>query len=124
MGLNDKQKRFCEEYIVDLNGTQAAIRAGYSVRSARTLAARILAKVDIKQHIEKLKEERKEKNKSYLDTITEARDRAAQRLVELMDSNVASIAIRACENILQLDKADISPKQDVKTIKVEFVNAD
>ena len=41
--LNPKQARFVEEYLRDFNGTQAAIRTGYSARSARTQAARLLA---------------------------------------------------------------------------------
>ncbi|HEV2303168.1 MAG TPA: terminase small subunit [Stellaceae bacterium] len=43
-GLTPKQQRFVEEFIVDYNGTQAAIRAGYSKRSANEQAARLLAK--------------------------------------------------------------------------------
>ena len=39
MGLTPKQARFCEEYVIDLNGKQAAIRAGYSQRSAEYLAS-------------------------------------------------------------------------------------
>lgn len=42
MGLNPKQERFVAEYLVDLNATQAAIRAGYSPRSAHVHAARLL----------------------------------------------------------------------------------
>lgn len=42
--LNDKQRRFVEEYLVDLNATQAAIRAGYSSKTARVIAAENLAK--------------------------------------------------------------------------------
>ena len=38
MALTEKQKRFCDEYLIDLNATQAAIRAGYSKRSARQIA--------------------------------------------------------------------------------------
>ena len=34
MALTEKQKRFCDEYLIDLNATQAAIRAGYSVKNA------------------------------------------------------------------------------------------
>lgn len=45
--LTPKQQRFVEEYLVDLNGTQAAIRAGYSPRSARHMAADYLAKPHI-----------------------------------------------------------------------------
>ncbi len=42
MPLNDRQARFVAEYLVDLNATQAAIRAGYSPPSARTQAADLL----------------------------------------------------------------------------------
>jgi phage terminase small subunit len=47
MALNTKQKRFVEEYLVDLNGTQAAIRAGYAVIGAATQASRLLLNVEI-----------------------------------------------------------------------------
>ena len=46
--LTPKQQRFVEEYLVDLNSTQAAIRAGYSVKSANQIAAENLAKPGIK----------------------------------------------------------------------------
>src|SRR4051812_24185381 len=45
MPLNDRQARFVAEYLVDLNATQAAIRAGYSTRTANEQAARLLANV-------------------------------------------------------------------------------
>lgn len=45
--LTDKQQRFVAEYIVDLNATQAAIRAGYAESGARTEGARLLANADI-----------------------------------------------------------------------------
>lgn len=38
-GLTEKQRRFCDEYLIDLNATQAAIRAGYSPKTAATIAA-------------------------------------------------------------------------------------
>lgn len=52
--LTDKQERFCQEYVIDLNGTQAAIRAGYSEKTANEQAARLLAKVSIKAKINQL----------------------------------------------------------------------
>ena len=55
--MTEKQKRFCEEYLVDCNGTQAAIRAGYSKRGARTAAAHLLAKSNIREHIDSLLKE-------------------------------------------------------------------
>ena len=45
--LTDKQQRFVEEYLIDLNATQAAIRAGYSERTANEQGARLLANVSV-----------------------------------------------------------------------------
>ena len=50
--LTDKQKRFIEEYLIDLNATQAAIRAGYSERTAYSIGEENLKKPVIKQAIE------------------------------------------------------------------------
>ena len=51
--MTNKQKRFCDEYLVDLNATKAAIRAGYSEKNARNIASENLAKPNIKEYIEK-----------------------------------------------------------------------
>ena len=50
--LTDKQKRFVAEYLVDLNATQAAIRAGYSQNTARAIGCENLTKPDIQQAIQ------------------------------------------------------------------------
>ncbi len=47
MSLTPKQRRFVEEFLVDLNATQAAIRAGYSERTARSIGSENLTKPDI-----------------------------------------------------------------------------
>lgn len=49
--LTDKQRRFCDEYLVDANATAAAIRAGYSKRTAASIGAENLIKPDIKNYI-------------------------------------------------------------------------
>jgi phage terminase small subunit len=49
--LTDKQQRFVEEYLIDLNATQAAIRAGYSEESARSIGSENLTKPDIQEAI-------------------------------------------------------------------------
>lgn len=56
--LTPKQQRFVEEYVVDLNATQAAIRAGYSARTACEQGARLFANVKVKAAIARLVEER------------------------------------------------------------------
>ena len=52
--LTAKQERFCQEYIIDCNGTQAAIRAGYSERTAQEQSSRLLSKVMVQQRVAEL----------------------------------------------------------------------
>ncbi|HBM98887.1 MAG TPA: terminase small subunit [Ruminococcus sp.] len=51
MALTEKQKRFVDEYLIDLNATQAAIRAGYSERTAAEQGARLLINVKVQNEI-------------------------------------------------------------------------
>lgn len=60
MALTDKQEMFCREYLVDLNATQAAIRAGYSAKTANRTASEIMSKPDIQSRIAELKAKRNE----------------------------------------------------------------
>ena len=55
MALNDKQRRFVEEYLIDLNATQAAIRAGDSAKTANRTASENMSKPDIQSRIAELK---------------------------------------------------------------------
>lgn len=59
--LNPKQKLFVDEYLKDLSATQAAIRAGYSAKTAHSQGPRLLEHVGVKQAIQKALEERKER---------------------------------------------------------------
>lgn len=56
--LTDKQDMFCREYLLDLNATQAAIRAGYSEKTARFIGTENLSKPNIQDRISELKQER------------------------------------------------------------------
>lgn len=58
--MTAKQQRFCDEYLIDLNGTQAAIRAGYSRKTAGVIAAENLKKPCIAEYIEKRMAEKEE----------------------------------------------------------------
>lgn len=58
--LTAKQKRFCDEYLIDLNAAQAAIRAGYSAKAAKQIGSENLTKPDIKNYI-KERMDKKEK---------------------------------------------------------------
>ncbi|MFN3856552.1 MAG: terminase small subunit [Caulobacter sp.] len=69
--LTAKEARFCEEYLVDLNGTQAAIRAGYSRRTATSIASENLRKPHIADHIATLKAERSERTRITTDRVVQ-----------------------------------------------------
>lgn len=53
--MTPKQKKFCVEYLIDLNGTQSAIRAGYSKKTANRIANQLLSKLDIRNYIKNLR---------------------------------------------------------------------
>ncbi len=55
--MTTKQKAFCTEYLKDFNGTQAAIRAGYSENTAQEISSQNLSKLIIKETIQKLADE-------------------------------------------------------------------
>jgi phage terminase small subunit len=59
--MTAKQKRFCDEYLIDLNATQAAIRAGYSGKTARAIGNENLSKPYIKKYIDERMAEKESK---------------------------------------------------------------
>lgn len=61
--LNDRQVRFCEEYLIDLNAMQSAIRAGYSEKTAKQMGSENLSKPDIANYIAELKAKRSAETK-------------------------------------------------------------
>lgn len=73
--MTRKQCRFCEEYLIDLNATQAAIRAGYSKRTARSIGEENLTKPDIKNYID-----------AKLAEISSQRTATAQEVLEHLTS--------------------------------------
>jgi phage terminase small subunit len=69
--LNKKQKRFCQEYIIDLNATQAAIRAGYSEKTAGIQSFHLLKKPNIQSVIQKALENRSIRTQITQDRVLE-----------------------------------------------------
>ncbi|MFD1407534.1 terminase small subunit [Kroppenstedtia eburnea] len=67
--LTSKQQRFVEEYLVDLNATQAAIRAGYSQRNAGKIGHELLGKEKIAEAIDRAKAERSERTEVSQDMV-------------------------------------------------------
>lgn len=73
--MTEKQKRFVDEYLIDLNATQAAVRAGYSAKSAYSIGTENLKKPEIKRAIEE-----------QLQQIHNARTADAQEIIEYLTS--------------------------------------
>jgi phage terminase small subunit len=67
--LTDKQIRFCEEYLIDLNATQAAIRAGYSEKTAGSIGDENLKKPEIKEFIKLKMYERSKRTEITSDMV-------------------------------------------------------
>ncbi len=80
--LTAKQQLFCEEYLVDLNATQAAIRAGYSERTADVIGCENLGKPSIAQFIAKLKADRSERVELSADYVVSRLMKVANRCMQ------------------------------------------
>ena len=69
MKLTEKQKRFCDEYLIDLNATQAAIRAGYSKKTAYSIGIENLKKPVIQNYIDKRLKQLEDKRIAKADEV-------------------------------------------------------
>lgn len=91
--LTAKQDRFCDEYLIDCNGTQAAIRSGYSERTANRIASQLLAKREIQEAIS----ERQKRLSENLDfTVLELKKRLLRnekRAYDLLDLSASNKAL-------------------------------
>lgn len=80
MKLTEKQKRFCEEYLIDLNATQAYIRAGYSAKkkdTARVESSKLLTKPNIQNYISELQKFQSERTGITADNVLKELEKVA-----------------------------------------------
>lgn len=88
MALNKKQQRFVEEYLIDLNATRAAIRAGYSPHTANEQGARLLANVSIKAAVDKAIAERSKRTGINQDRVIQELARMGFcKITDIADAN-------------------------------------
>lgn len=87
--LTAKQQRFCDEYLIDLNATQAAIRAGYSTKYANTNASKLLQITTIRDYLARRMAEKEgeliagqDEVLKYLTSVMRGRSRASVVVVE------------------------------------------
>jgi phage terminase small subunit len=96
--LSAKQKRFCEEYLIDMNGAQAAIRAGYAQKNADVQAAQILSLTKVRQYLQKLKNEQSKRTGITADLV----------LKEL-----AAVGFSKITDVLNIDDEDVPLKRNI-----------
>jgi phage terminase small subunit len=86
--LTDKQQRFVDEYLIDLNATQAAIRAGYSTKTADQQGSRMLANVKVKQAVAEKQAQRSKRTGVNQDRVVlELAKVAFAKMTDIVDSN-------------------------------------
>jgi phage terminase small subunit len=92
--MTTKQKRFCEEYLIDLNATQAAIRAGYSPKSAHSIATENLQKPAVRAHIDQALAEQSRRTGVTADRVVR---------------ELARVAFANSQDVIDFDSATIKP---------------
>lgn len=80
--LTAKQEMFCKEYIIDLNATQAAIRAGYSQDTAKEIGCQNLTKLNIQERIAELQKDRLERVQIDADYVINGVKELTERCVQ------------------------------------------
>lgn len=115
MALTKKQKRFIEEYLIDLNATQAAIRAGYSPDTAYSIGQENLKKPEIRAHIDKAIAERSKR------TGVNA-DRVVMELAKIAFVNAADVI--DTESAMVKDDAAPEDTAAIQSVKVKTFGED
>lgn len=112
--MTKKQKRFAEEYLIDLNATQAAIRAGYSPETAGSIGAENLKKPEIKSRIDKAMAERSRRTGINQDRVLQELARIGfAKITDVVDPETAEIRTDASDD-------DLACIQSIKIKPNEF----
>ena len=97
VAMNARQKRFCDEYLIDCNATQAAIRAGYSPKTAKVTGAKMLTNANLKAYIdeqlERIHNEKTADAQEALEYLTAVmRGQHTEQTLQLIGDGVQKIA--------------------------------
>lgn len=112
--MTKKQKRFVEEYLIDLNATQAAIRAGYSPATAKEIGCENLTKPNISEAISKAMAERSRRTGINQDRVLQELARIGfAKITDVVDPDTAKIRPDASED-------DLACIQSIKIKPNEF----
>lgn len=110
--LSEKQKRFVQEYLVDLNATQAAIRAGYSEKTAEAIGYENLRKPQIRAEIEK-------RQKALQDKLEITQERVLQELAAIGFAKGTDYAEIVSGVVVPHDTGDMSEIQKSAIVSIK-----
>lgn len=113
--MTPKQERFAQEYLVDLNATQAAIRAGYSAKTARQQGERLLSNADIQARVEGLQAKRARRAEVTADQVLAEVD-------ALATSDIGDIVEFSSEHGIRFKPTDDIPehaRRAIASVKVK-----
>jgi len=110
--MNARQKKFCDEYLIDCNATQAAIRAGYSPKTAKQTGQRLLTFADLKAYIdeqlERLHNEKTADAQEVLEYLTAVmRGQHTEQTLQLIG-----------EGVQKITNIDVSAKERLKAAEL------
>lgn len=110
--MNARQKKFCDEYLIDCNATQAAIRAGYSQKTAKQIGQENLTKPDLKAYIDK-----------QLEILHNQKTADAQEVLEYLTSVMRGEHTEQTlqligDGVQQIANIDVSAKERLKAAEL------
>lgn len=122
--MTDKQATFCEEYMIDHCATKAAIRAGYSPKTAKEQGSRLLTNANVRARIDTLKAERSRRTGISADRVLEEMAKLGfVNAVDVINMNVAKVkdgAARDDTAAIASVKVKIIPTEDGEIVEREI----
>lgn len=126
--MTEKQKRFCEEYMIDLNATQAAIRAGYSPAAASDIGSENLRKPQLRARIDKALAEQSKRTGVTADRVVRELARVAfansQDVIDFDSATIKAGAARDDTAAISSVKVKTIPTADGDGVEREIKMAD
>lgn len=107
--MTEKQRRFCDEYLRDCNAAQAAIRAGYSKKTAKQIGQKLLTKIDLRAYVD-----------AQLEKIRSEKIADAQEVMEYLTSVMRG---EHTEQTLQLAGDGVQQISEIKVAARERLKA-
>lgn len=122
--LNSKQRRFIQEYLIDLNAAQAAIRAGYSPKTAKEQGHRLLTNAHIKEAVENAKKKREKRLElSQEKVLTQIAKIAFSDIKDVLEwDETGGITIRPSDQVDGTIISELEVEPETRTVKKVKMN--